>query len=315
MTIVTINYADQDVEVIAGADAWTTSISTNRRFNGQRYNATRANQDEIRWNRYFPKSGTYRVKVVHLTDAASGITKLGINGVNGTKNTTNILNDDDWYSGSQIQNVESFATVEIARGFNYINHLTNSKNGSSSNYYIYYEFVEFTLINEHPVLGEATASPRNGMELLTTKQGTGAGSPLTTDTFTAKKYLWIQMYIDSSSSCEFRVGTGGTISTSGYALNTASNGGTNETKINQVHLNTPTSKGFINMFIVNNSANEKLFIYHLIDESTAGAGTSPNRREYVGKWVNTSGQIDVVQLYGSGVTFNANSVIKVWGMD
>ena len=156
----------------------------------------------------------------------------------------------------------------------------------------------------------------NFWEELTTKQGTGAGSPLTTDTFTAKKYLWIQMYIDASSSCEFRVGTGGTIDTgSNYALRTSSNGGTDETKINQVHLNAPTSKGFINMFIVNNSANEKLCIYHLIDQGTAGAGNPPSRREYVGKWINTSGQIDVVQLYGSGVTFNADSVIKVWGSD
>ena len=155
----------------------------------------------------------------------------------------------------------------------------------------------------------------NFWEELTTKQGTGAGSPLTTDTFTAKKYLWIQMYIDASGSPEFRVGTGGTISTSGYTLRTSSNGGTDETKINQVHLNAPTSKGYINMFIVNNSGNEKLFIYHLVDGASTGANNAPNRREYVGKWTTTSGQIDVVQLYGSGITFNADSVIKVWGSD
>ena len=69
------------------------------------------------------------------------------------------------------------------------------------------------------------------------------------------------------------------------------------------------------MFIINNSANEKLFIYSLVDGATTGAGNAPNRREYVGKWINTSGQIDVVQLYGSGITFNADSVIKVWGSD
>ena len=153
-------------------------------------------------------------------------------------------------------------------------------------------------------------------EKLTTKQGTGAGSPLTTNTFTAKKYLWVQIYIDASSSPDFRVGTGGTIDTDdNYALRTSSNGGSDGTGIDQVHLNVPTSKGFINMSIINESANEKLCIYHLIDGATTGVGNAPSRREYVGKWTNTSGQIDVVQLYGSGITFNANSEITVYGTD
>ena len=154
-------------------------------------------------------------------------------------------------------------------------------------------------------------------EELTSKVITSnTASPVTTDTFTAKKYLWIQLEIRASTSPEFRVGTGGSIDTgSNYALRTASNGGTDETKINQVHLNTPTDKGFINMFVINKSDKEKLFIYELIDQNTAGAGNAPNRREYVGKWINTSGQIDVVQLYKSGATFNADTRIKVWGFD
>ena len=327
MTIVTINYADQDVEVIAGADAWTTSISTNRRFNGQRYNATRANQDEIRWNRYFPKSGTYRVKVVHLTDAASGITKLGINGVNGTKNTTNILNDDDWYSGSGIKNVESFATVEVARGFNYINHLTNSKNGSSSNYYIYYEFVEFTLINEHPVLGEATASPRNGMELLASVDWSSGGT-IDTGTFTAKKYLWVQMSYQNTTSgfiyFNFNTDNTGANYSSRYSSNGATDVvnttyGNNESFYNLAGVGSSSiySNGFINMFIMNNSADEKLVISDAVQiESTElGSGYSPTtRREGAGKWINTSSQVTQIQLKKGSNNFSGGT-IKVWGHD
>ncbi|MBC8435866.1 MAG: hypothetical protein H8D84_02650 [Proteobacteria bacterium] len=62
-------------------------------------------------------------------------------------------------------------------------------------------------------------------------------------------------------------------------------------------------------------AQEKLLIGNKVDASTAGAGNAPSRREYVGKWINTSGQIDVVQLYGSGRTFNANSEITAYGTD
>ena len=145
----------------------------------------------------------------------------------------------------------------------------------------------------------------------------GNDSRITITGLANKKYYMVLVNTKGSNDVQtaIRIGFGGTISTSGYALNTQNNGGTNEVKYNQVHLNTPTSKGFINMFILNNSGNEKLFIYHLVDGASTGANNAPNRREYSGKWTTTSGQIDVVQLYGSGITFNADSVIKVWGHD
>ena len=326
MTIVTINYADQDVEVIAGADAWVSGVSTSRRLNGHLYNGTRADQDEIRWSRYFPKSGTYRVKVVHVTASNSGIVRLGINGVNGTKNTTNILNDDDWYSGSGIQNVESFSTVEIARGFNYINHLTNGKNASSSHYYTYYQFVEFTLINEHPVLGEATASPRNGMELLASVDlSGGASTSLSTGTFTAKKYLWVQIFSKKASAGgiqpSLKVGTGGTIATgSPYAFRWSNDGAADPTPSVNLAMCPIAWLGanvhFSNTFIINNSANEKLFINHSVANVTAGAGTSPQRVESVGKFANTSGQINIIDLYDwDSASLGTETIMKVWGMD
>ena len=71
------------------------------------------------------------------------------------------------------------------------------------------------------------------------------------------------------------------------------------------------------MFIVNNSANEKLVICNSITQQTAGAGTAPTRTESVGKWVNTSDQItrvDIIDQYASD-QWGAGSFIKVWGHD
>jgi hypothetical protein len=73
---------------------------------------------------------------------------------------------------------------------------------------------------------------------------------------------------------------------------------------------------FINGFIINNSANEKLVISNSIEQNTAGAGTAPQRREAVGKWAYTSGQITSVQITRSGAgSFDTGSIIKVWGSD
>ena len=327
MTIVTINYADQDVEVIAGADAWTSGVSSSRRLNGHFYNATRANQDEIRWSRYFPKSGTYRVKVVHVTASNSGIVRLGINDVNGTKNTTNILNDDDWYSSSGIKNVESFATVEVSRGFNYINHLTNGKNGSSSHYYTYYQFVEFTLINEHPVLGEATASPRNGMELLASVELGSAANSLTTPIFVPKKFLFIKFNVPYSTGAannyDLRVGTTTIDANTNYSFRYSINGATAAPVVNSNTLKTSwnvatgSEWAICNMSVVNISGKEKLFMFESNRNAVAGAGGTVNRYEMAGKWDITSNQIDIVQIWhqSAASNFGVGTKLQVWGMD
>jgi hypothetical protein len=70
------------------------------------------------------------------------------------------------------------------------------------------------------------------------------------------------------------------------------------------------------MFIINNSANEKLVIGHTVDQNTAGAGTAPDRLESVAKWANTSDQITEIDVTNtSGGSFDTGSIIKVWGSD
>jgi hypothetical protein len=81
--------------------------------------------------------------------------------------------------------------------------------------------------------------------------------------------------------------------------------------------NSTTEKFFMNAFIINNSANEKLGIAHINNLITAGAGTAPTRRETVGKWSNTSTQITKVGFKNraatTGQNITAGSIIKVWG--
>ena len=68
------------------------------------------------------------------------------------------------------------------------------------------------------------------------------------------------------------------------------------------------------MFIINNASNEKLFIIHSVKQNTSGAGTAPRRKEVVGKWSNTSNQINIVEyLQSEAGSFDTGSFIKVWG--
>ena len=51
-------------------------------------------------------------------------------------------------------------------------------------------------------------------------------------------------------------------------------------------------------------------------ESTSGAGTSPDRKEMVGKWANTSAQITTIKANNGGTgSYSEGSELIVWGSD
>jgi hypothetical protein len=142
--------------------------------------------------------------------------------------------------------------------------------------------------------------------------------------FTAKKYLWIQWYIDAASPyaySQMRVGNStvdtGTNYARRYNINGASEGtGASADKwdLNASTLD-PGETEFGNMFIINNASNEKLMMCWLANtNSGSGATNAPSRSEWTGKWVNTSNQIDTIQMLTNGSdTKSAKSTIKVWG--
>jgi hypothetical protein len=176
--------------------------------------------------------------------------------------------------------------------------------------------------SEMVVLGwdETDTHTTNFWEELATNTASGGGSTQEV-TFTAKKYLWFQCYFELSGSTDiprFQVGNGSFDTGNNYAERFSGNGGTDETQTSRgdLHIDKASSKPFfVNGFIINNASNEKLFIMHSIEQNTAGAGNAPTRIEHVGKWTNTSNQIDRLRTTFGTDTINAGAVMKVWGSD
>ena len=142
-----------------------------------------------------------------------------------------------------------------------------------------------------------------------------------TITFTAKKYLWVQGWITptgGNARPNIRMGAGSEDTGSNYANRRSENGAADALNTSLDFINTHNfgvaTPQFFNFFVVNNSANEKLVTGHLINQSTAGAGTAPGRAEFVGKWANTSAQADRIIIYNDEAgSFNTGSTVRVWG--
>ena len=143
-----------------------------------------------------------------------------------------------------------------------------------------------------------------------------ASSELSSGTITAKKYLWIQCWSKRTGANDMRFRFNND-SGSNYANRKSSDGGTDATITSATSNSYLTLSGarpsFLNMFVVNNASNEKLCIYHVVHNGTSGAGTAPNRQEWVGKWTNTSDQITEIDISPDGGNLDTGSFIKVWG--
>jgi len=140
-----------------------------------------------------------------------------------------------------------------------------------------------------------------------------SGSTIDTSTFSAKKYLWIQAISEGTSGNYLRVnGDTGSNYSGRYSNNGGSDGIWGTATGLTDNFGFDSLPMFWNFFIINNSANEKLAIGHIVAQSTAGAGNAPNRQENVSKWVTTGSQITSVQITGSGLS---GGQIKVWGAD
>ena len=160
----------------------------------------------------------------------------------------------------------------------------------------------------------------NFWEELASVELTSAGDSISSGTFTAKKYLWIQGYVKASGAIQGKIRVGnGTIDTgSNYADRNSVDGGSDGTNTSGTAIGVggggSTGGEFFNCFVINNASNEKLFIIHSVKQNTAGAGTAPRRKEVVGKWSNTSNQINIVEyLQSEAGSFDTGSFIKVWG--
>jgi hypothetical protein len=148
------------------------------------------------------------------------------------------------------------------------------------------------------------------------------GTALTSGTITAKKYLWVQAYLKIASGTvdsnlwRFNADTG-----NNYAARYSRDGATDGANASISHMNINFGAGtrnnqLINMFIINNSANEKLVTGSGISQGASGASTAPNRLEFSPKWANTSSQITSIQCtQGNALNFESGTIMKVWGSD
>ena len=142
-------------------------------------------------------------------------------------------------------------------------------------------------------------------------------------TFTAKKYLRVVFSLFDTGGTitgQMRFGNAGSIDTgNNYAMRYSTNGAADTTSTGNSGLSTDSSSGAQRQFskytILNIAAQEKLIIGSASGNNGAGA-TLPNRREFVGKWVNTSNQITDVRVFNGGAgDFAVGSFVEVYGHD
>ena len=159
-------------------------------------------------------------------------------------------------------------------------------------------------------------------ELASVDLSGGAATTLSSGTFTPKKYLMIQAFCDAASGATDRkliVGTGGSIDTGGnYSRRRADNGtdsaSASSSRIMSLADGAAAGEFFVEGFFTNVSSREKMFIGQGVTQGTAGAGNAPSRTEAVGKWANTSGQINIINIVADA-NMGTKTRLTVWGFD
>lgn len=158
-------------------------------------------------------------------------------------------------------------------------------------------------------------------ELGRTTLGSGADT-ITVGTFTGKKYLMVMFYvIDTGGTItgQMRFGNAGSIdSGANYSNRSSTNGAADATSVSQTGLITDAGALAAPQFgvynILNVATQEKIVIGGATNRGTAGAGNIPNRREFVGKWANTTNPITDVNIYNTGAgDFATGSEVVVLG--
>ncbi len=178
--------------------------------------------------------------------------------------------------------------------------------------------------SEMVVLGfdndEADSGSNFWQELASVDLGS-AGDVLDSGVFTAKKWLLLVWKTDDTGGntddiyCKFNNDTG---SNYAYTRDAGSDGNEQFTSTDKMRVDaangTHGRDGF--MYIRNLADKEKLCYMQDVIENGAGAGNAPRYIEAVGKWVNTSDQINRIHLVNQGTgDFKSNSLIRVYGAD
>ena len=264
------------------------------------------------------------------TDGATDSTQTSRNSMNHGHYTAN-----DGYAVAYLSNVSSKEKLLMSHSVanhsgtgagtapnrnEFVGKWANTSNVVSSIKHTNSDTGSFTSGSEVVVLGYDASDTHtdNFWEELASVELSSASDNFSSGTFTAKKYLWVQVFLKASGSINtdftFNNDTGSNYSER-WSINGGSDGtATSSTKLDM--LSTTSYNEFANMFIINNSSNEKLVITHQIGEEGSGAGIASRRQELVGKWSNTSSQITEIDFTNVQTgSFDTGSILKVWGAD
>lgn len=316
---VLISWADQDFIVISG-NTPASAADVSRRTNGQIFTPVAALNDEVKYGRYFSKSGTYKIKMHYLRNTAGGIIDVFVDG-----DTADLIFDDvDFNAGSSIDS-DILTTKEFARGLHDI-HIKSVADGGTG-FRQNLMFIRFDLIDEHPVLGEeAPAKEADGMVLLGKHTAEVAESSFTfdfADVDMFNKYSEVILKINGETNASLALevvinGVGGTANFSlGYhangstLTNITNSGGTTEMQIASTTLLSAIRKftGNVRMF-AGQSGTDTLLMESIITEN----GRPSN--EYMSHLLNsfTGGKLTSLKIQTSTSTWEIDTTFTVYGV-
>ena len=152
---------------------------------------------------------------------------------------------------------------------------------------------------------------------------TSSGDEIDISMTTSSKFNMIlvhQLETGSSINSSYRVGNSTVDTGSNYSRRTSNNGGADSTNDSMDKLSSfygsIDDSGFAVGYFVNIATEEKLFIVHGTGNDATGAGTAPERREFVGKWSNTSDLIDTCRVFNEqNGSYDTDSNHTVIGSD
>ena len=312
-----INGFDLDFEQVGGSTSVVTYFPA--RTNGYQQGIN-SSSNEWYFTRYFPKSGTYRVKFVYWKISDKGIIDIGLD-----DSTDNIFNGVDQYKSSALWNTQSFSVIKVARGNHKITFKINGKNASSSGYFSDSILLQFDLIDEHDVLGEdAPSEDKPFWEEIGRFDLEGTSSAIRVP-IKPKKYIKVMFHNIPTASLNSRMlfnnDTTGTDGSSGeYSYRTSTNGGADSTSSGQNRTWMPISTTatanptFHVIDIVNILNEEKQVITHMCETGGTGSGVFGHRAEILTKWVAVD-LIDEITLVTNTSTFADGSEVVIYGHD
>ena len=152
---------------------------------------------------------------------------------------------------------------------------------------------------ERPALGLQSPSVGGWVELGRTTLGS-AGDTIDVSSLPDKRYYMLLRNNFNSGAIRSGIRFGNSTIDTGnnYAHRRSMDGASDQTNVSHNRIVDDidvVNQDFNVEYIANLSGKEKLFQRHVVNQNTAGAGTSPKRGEQVGKWTNTSNPIDIIQ--------------------